>query len=211
MTWVPDEWNASYWLKQNPDFKSLPINERYCGIRCGSSVRQQGLDRNTEPIIKSKNIHLYTYANVTEIRTNDSVSSVTEVIAKNYAGKEHKIRAKYFVIACCSVQNARLLLASNHQAPNGLGNDNDLVGRYFMEHLEMKSAEFWLKDPDQLSFYMWKWAGHPRAELALSEEQQTIHKVLNGTASLVPLKQGRQCAHLSIYTKTIKKDQPEHA
>ena len=197
----PDEWSASYWLKQNPEFKSLPFNEKILWNKMWQfSPPTRFGQKYREPIVKSKNIHLYTYANATEIRTNDPVSSVTEVIVKNYAGKEHKVRAKYFVIACCSVQNARLLLASNRQAPKGLGNDNDLVGRYFMEHLEMQSAEFWLKDPDKLSFYMWSWGGHPRAEIAVSEEQQTMHKILNGTASLVPLKQGRQMrAFIDIY------------
>ncbi len=32
------------------------------------------------------------------------------------------------------LENARLLLASNGVAPAGVGNQNGLVGRYFMEH-----------------------------------------------------------------------------
>jgi choline dehydrogenase-like flavoprotein len=190
----PDEWSADYWLKKDPQFRSLPFNEKILWNKIWQfSPPTRFGQKYREPIVKSKNIHLFTYANVTEIRTNESVSAVTEVIAKNYAGKQLRVKAKYFVIACCSVQNARLLLASNRQAPKGLGNDNDLVGRYFMEHLEMKSAELWLKDPDALQFYMWGFgAAHPRAEIALSEEQQTINRILNGTASLVPLSEGRK-------------------
>jgi choline dehydrogenase-like flavoprotein len=70
------------------------------------------------------------------------------VTIKNHAGKTHRVKAKYFVLACCSIQNARLLLAANSQAPKGLGNDNDNVGRYFMEHLELKSAELHLARPN---------------------------------------------------------------
>jgi hypothetical protein len=32
------------------------------------------------------------------------------------------------------IENPRLLLCSDDVKPNGLGNDHDLVGRFFMEH-----------------------------------------------------------------------------
>ena len=97
-----------------------------------------------DTIVNAKNVHLYTYANVTDITANENVSAINQVTIKNYTGKEHTVKAKHFVLACCSIQNARILLASNKQAPNGLGNSNDNVGRYFMEHLEIKSGELWL-------------------------------------------------------------------
>src|SRR6185295_3100022 len=106
-----------------------------------------------DTILKAKNIHLYTYANVVDISANENISAIKEVTVKNYAGKQHTVRAKHFILACCSVQNARLLLASNKQAPKGLGNDNDNVGRYFMEHLEIKSAEMTLVKPNPLALY----------------------------------------------------------
>jgi choline dehydrogenase-like flavoprotein len=200
----PDEWSAEYWLKQDPKRESLPFDEKILWnkmwqfsppTRFGQKFRQ--------PIVGSPNIHLYTYANVTEIRANENMSAVTELIAKNHAGKQFRIRAKYFVLACCSVQNARILLASNNQNSRGLGNDNDLVGRYFMEHLEMKSAELWLKDPDPLDFYALHFGAagpHPRAEIAVTPEQQKTHKILNGTASLVPMYEARQVpAFIDLY------------
>ena len=93
------------------------------------------------------------------------------------------IMAKYFILACCSIQNARLLLASNKQAKRGLGNDNDLVGRYFMEHIEIKSAELWLTRPEALKLYAIDFGKtKARAELAISAEKQRELKILNGTA-----------------------------
>ena len=60
--------------------------------------------------------------------------------AKTPDGKEHRVRAKQYVLACGSIHNARLLLASNSRAPRGVGNNNDLVGRYFMERFEVPST-----------------------------------------------------------------------
>ena len=45
-------------------------------------------------IVESRNIHLYTYANVVNINTNENGSAVRELIVKNFEGKQHKVRAK---------------------------------------------------------------------------------------------------------------------
>jgi choline dehydrogenase-like flavoprotein len=141
-----------------------------------------------DTISKAANITLYTYANVTEIITNENVSSVKEVTVKNIAGKQHRVRAKKFVLACCAIQNARLLLASNRYAKKGLGNDNDLVGRHFMEHLEMNAADLFLPAPASLDLYRLQFFyTKVRAELALTENRQKELKVLNGTVALDPV------------------------
>jgi choline dehydrogenase-like flavoprotein len=102
------------------------------------------------------------------------------------------VKAKYFIMACGAIQNARLLLASKSISENGLGNDNDLVGRYFMEHLEVPSAELWLSKPFPTDLYSWTFGKtKASAELAISEQMQKEHRILNGTASLVPLSIGR--------------------
>ena len=44
------------------------------------------------------------------------------------------IEADTVVLAAGGVENARLLLVSDDVRSNGLGNDHDLVGRFFMEH-----------------------------------------------------------------------------
>jgi choline dehydrogenase-like flavoprotein len=89
------------------------------------------------------------------------------------------------------MQNARLLLASNNQVQAGLGNDNDLVGRYFMEHLEHASAELWLAKSFPTNLYTWSSETVVRAELAITESVQTEDRILNGTVSLFPLTLGR--------------------
>ena len=199
----PYEYNAAYWLKQDPNFKALPLNDEIVWNKIWQfSPPTRFGEKYKAPIVQSRNIHLYTYANVVNIKANENVSTIEELVVKNYAGKQLRVKAKYFVLACCSVQNARLLLASNQQAAKGLGNDNDLVGRFFMEHLEMKSAELWLAEPDPLHFYMWKGLGETRvrAELAISEAKQTEYKILNGTAAMLPLSMGLQTrAFIDIY------------
>jgi len=143
-------------------------------------------ERYKPDILTAPNIHLYTFANCIDIRANDSLSAITEVTVSNFSGKKQQVREKYFIMACCAIQNARMLLASNTQAPKGLGNGNDLVGRYFMEHLEIKSAEIYLNHSDPLNLYK-LYPPKVRAELTITENKQKEFRILNGTASLMPL------------------------
>ena len=144
----PYNYRQNYWTELYPDMQPLPLDPEVIWskiwqfsppTRFGSKYRNR--------IENSNNIHLYTYANCTNIVLKNSLHTVDHVVVKNHDGKNHKVRAKHFVLACGAIQNARLLLASNKQIPSGLGNKYDNTGRYFMEHLELKSAELWLSQP----------------------------------------------------------------
>jgi choline dehydrogenase-like flavoprotein len=186
------EWNENYFLENNSNLKRLPINEKAIWnkiwhfsppTRFGTKYRKD--------IIEATNVHLYTYAHVTDITATENVNAITQVTVKNYAGKSHTVKAKYFVLASCAIQNSRLLLANNKQAPKGIGNDNDLVGRYFMEHPEIKSGELWLNEISPLRFYE-QGNNKIRAELAMTADKQQALKVLNATISLMPLELSRK-------------------
>ena len=53
-----------------------------------------------------------------------------------------------YVLACGGIENARLLLASTGASLNGLGNEHDLVGRFFMDHPFYWGGELVLARPE---------------------------------------------------------------
>ncbi len=61
-----------------------------------------------------------------------SGDTVRAVAIRTLAGGYRELRAKHVVLAASAIENARLLLNSGGGA--GLGNDHDLVGRYFTDH-----------------------------------------------------------------------------
>jgi choline dehydrogenase-like flavoprotein len=185
----PYDYNLAFWQKKDPAIKPLFENDSIVWNKMWQfSPPTRFGEKYKKDIVTSRNIHLYTYANVVNIHTNEGGSAVREVTIKNFEGKQHRVRAKNFILACCSIQNARLLLASNQQATGGLGNDNGLVGRFFMEHLEIKSAELWLLKPDPLKLYAFDFGvTKARAELAINSKKQEEFRILNGTVSLRPL------------------------
>jgi choline dehydrogenase-like flavoprotein len=199
----PYEYRDTYWKEKDPAMDSLPFNKAAVFNKMWQfSPPTRFGTKYKDTVIQAPNIYLYTYANVTNIDANEHASTIKQVTIKNFAGKTHTVKAKHFVLACCSIQNARLLLASNKQASKGLGNNNDLVGRYFMEHLEIKSAELWLTKPEILKLYAWEFGKtRARAELAISEQKQRELKILNGTASFTALDAARkQPAFIDMWT-----------
>jgi choline dehydrogenase-like flavoprotein len=178
-----------FWRKTDPELKPLPLDKKVLWNKMWQfSPPTRFGTRYKEDILKGGNIFLYTHANVVNIETDDAVSTVKQVRIKNLDGKEHTVKAKCFVMACCAIQNARMLLASNLQAPKGLGNDRDLVGRFFMDHMEVMTSDLFMpfERPIKL-YYPWVYSDTKvRAELAMTENKQAELRVLNGTASLMP-------------------------
>jgi len=80
------------------------------------------------------NIRAYLYANVTRLETDENATQVIGARIRTPWGQTGTVRARYFVLACGGIENARILLLSNQHARAGLGNDYDRVGRFFMEH-----------------------------------------------------------------------------
>src|SRR3989442_12255591 len=139
-----------------------------------------------DAVLGAPNVHLYAHAKVCEIEANEPLTAVDGLRVRSLDGKEHRVRARYYVLACCSIQNARLLLASNRRTPAGLGNAHDLVGRFFMEHIELPGAHLALAPdtPNPKMYAMEFGVTKARGELALNAALQREQRILNGTVSL---------------------------
>ncbi|MDZ4702199.1 MAG: FAD-dependent oxidoreductase [Rhodothermales bacterium] len=186
----PYEYSTEYWEKKEPIRPQLPFDKAkvYTKMWQLSPPTRFGT-RYREDIVSAKNIHLYTYAAVTNIAANESVSSVDELEIKCLNGKQHRVKARVYALATGTIQNARLLLASNRQARNGLGNDLDLVGRFFMDHPEVSSAFLAIPETRNLDLYMQNLgfaSRNYRGELTLNRATQEELRILNITAGLYP-------------------------
>ena len=87
-----------------------------------------------DEIRNASNIDTYLYANVLEIETNESARAATRLRVASLERNDFFVSARVFVVATGGIENARLLLLSNRFNRRGLGNQNDLVGRFFMDH-----------------------------------------------------------------------------
>jgi choline dehydrogenase-like flavoprotein len=94
------------------------------------------------------NVDVFLHSNVVEIEVDPDVRKVTGIRVATLNGRRHRIRARAYVLACGGLENPRLLLASNRVAPAGLGNEHDLVGRFFMDHVYLLTGYFEPALPD---------------------------------------------------------------
>ena len=75
-------------------------------------------------------------ATATEVRRAETTRDRSDwlVSVGSLGGNRFRVAAPVVVLAAGAIETARLLLASRSDRPSGLGNENDNVGRYFMEH-----------------------------------------------------------------------------
>jgi choline dehydrogenase-like flavoprotein len=98
-----------------------------------------------DKLAQSQRIRVFIYANAVNIDTDKSAGTVSQVQVATLSGRKMSVSAKMFVLSTGGIENARLLLASNKVQAAGLGNGNDLVGRFFMDHPRLQSGSIRFK------------------------------------------------------------------
>lgn len=188
------EYGAAYWEKKYQDSNIRP--DLFTKSKLETKMFQWGPPTRfgqeyRDELKRAANVSVYLHANATEIVTTDNARVVTEIKIKSLDGNEFIIKAKKFVLALGGIENPRLLLASNRTQKTGLGNQNDLVGRFFMEHPHPVSGVILPASPD-ISWMLytkgrsttkpknWGVYGH----ISLSGEEQRRKKLLNWGAVL---------------------------
>ena len=141
-----------------------------------------------KPLRRARNIRMVLNASAVELLTNESGDRVEAVRAATLNGKELRISARVFVLACGGLENARLLLVSRRRHANGLGNRHDIVGRYFMEHPRAIFGSVRLSVPFSSSLLL----GAPLPDgkvqigIGLSDEVQRRERLVNSYLTLEP-------------------------
>ena len=137
---------------------------------------------------QSPNITILLYANLLELDASTGGTAVHQARIGTLEGRTGTVRAKQYVLACGGIENARLLLISDSTAPNGLGNQHDLVGRYFMDHPSGKLGTLYTPEADRIArpydrdLHKTPTSVHP--EICLSDEAQRAYRMLNGRVRL---------------------------
>ena len=99
----------------------------------GDILPTQFGNRYQEDLKRAPNIKPLLHANVTAIRLAAGAKQVEQLDVATLTGKHFTVKPRMVVLACGGIENARLLLASNDVMKTGIGNQNDLVGRFFAD------------------------------------------------------------------------------
>lgn len=140
----PNNFEPDYWEKavNRNDVRRIPLVSgmvRDTVSQFSPPSRFGKLYRND--LKQSQKVRVFLYANAVNIDTDSTAKTATGVQVKTLSGRSMRVSAKMFVLATGGIENPRLLLASNKVQSAGLGNQNDLVGRYFMDHPRLYSGK----------------------------------------------------------------------
>jgi choline dehydrogenase-like flavoprotein len=108
-------------------------------------VHTDNLERNSRPTNFAKRyepelrdaprVRVLLESNCTHLAVSPEGRAIDRITVATFAGNRFTISARYFVLAAGGLEVTRLLLASRDVRPEGIGNDADLVGRFYMCHL----------------------------------------------------------------------------
>ena len=145
----PYEYRSSVWNNKNWDLFNIAGTDIAHGMR--QSYPQRFGPVYEKDLKSAENVNVILHANLTEIRTNEALSHVTELEATALDGKSITIDAKNVVLACGGVENARLLLAF------GFGTKLPALGRYFNFHPHLMTGQLLLEKPIPYSRFPYRW------------------------------------------------------
>lgn len=133
----------------------------------------------------AEDVRLVLHANVTAVEVTENGRRAVGVEVARADGARFRVRAPVVVLATGGVENARLLLLSDAVHPRGLGNEHDLVGRYFMDHPVVRLGDVALAHardlPRRYDSGRVPQRGHAiRAVIRPSRRSQEAYRLLNG-------------------------------
>jgi choline dehydrogenase-like flavoprotein len=144
--------------------------------------------RYTPEFRKESKLRVLLGAHATHIQLTDDGKSVDHIRAASRPAREFSVSARLYVLAAGGLENPRLLLSSRDIHTGGIGNANDLVGRFYMSHLMGEAAKFSVADRDTVArrygLVKDKSGVYCRRRIVLTPQAQAEREV--GNASAIP-------------------------
>jgi choline dehydrogenase-like flavoprotein len=143
--------------------------------------------RDSAALKTSRRVSVYLHANCLGLLSTKEGGRVTGLRVASLQRNEFVVRAKYYVISAGCLDTARLLLVSTDSSPNGLGNQRDLVGRFYGGHMtgDLCTATFTPKGGPVIWNYERTLEGvYSRRALTIEEETVRREGLLNMRVTL---------------------------
>jgi len=139
-----DEYDSQKWHERlNRTDPLINVEGMITGIGKASLPPTRFYDVHKSKLHSLRNITVVKNANIIDVTANMDISKITSATFSNYKNVRFEIDASKFVLAMGGIENARMLLIFNEKYDNKLGNSNQLVGRYFMDHPLLRAAKLY--------------------------------------------------------------------
>ena len=102
-------------------------------------------------ITASEKIDCFINATAVDLKLNSSHQTVSHIEVANYNGATVSVKAGRFILCLGGIETPRFMLNCNRQVKTGIGNGSDMIGRCFMEHLNVPIGSFLYREPENFS------------------------------------------------------------
>lgn len=135
----PFDYDPAHWHLESVPPLPLPDPDIHTRLVQFSTPTRFG-ERYRAPIVSAGNVRLCIHSNMVQIEPSDNGQRIERLQVATLDNNRFTVKARRYVLAAGGIENARLLLASHQKLNTGIGNQHDLVGRYFIDHMQLDSA-----------------------------------------------------------------------
>jgi choline dehydrogenase-like flavoprotein len=164
---------------ESPDFSTYRLERFSCPTNFAVRYAHKLKDKH--------NVQVVLHANLVQIVLDESGNHVSHLLLRSLSGRRLTARAGRYVLATGGLETARLLLANRDRHAKGIGNEHDVVGRYYMCHVAgtIGAIQFACPASDVHRGYRMSADGvYCRQRFALEESAQRRERIGNFVARL---------------------------
>jgi len=166
-------------------------------------------DKYRAELAQAPNLTVLLHANLTDIQVAGPDQPVTGFEVRALGGKRAVVRARAYVLALGGIENPRMLLHSDRVQPTGVGNQHDLVGRYFHDHIGLSLGLVMPLDPAWLATYQqYKHADGTEIQHAIATSEALMEREQIGNIAITfgPIRDARKESQGYKALHTVKRD-----
>jgi choline dehydrogenase-like flavoprotein len=144
-----------------------------------------GFEGHYHELVRASNVTLLLHASVVDLVIGEDPGLVDRIELRRDDASRCFVRARLVVLAAGGIENPRLLLLSRRVHRLGLGNDRDLVGRFFAERLSARTGHIVAAGPglggaaDLYEVHAAASGVHVQGALRVRDEVQRERELLN--------------------------------
>ena len=179
----PFDYNGDSWAAA-AGYESYPVGGPVKASVLQLSPPTRFGERYGRPLAERDGADIHLHATAVQIEKEPSRNQVRGIVTADLDGALRRYEADLYVIGLGGLENPRLLLASE------VGNETDLVGRFFMEHPHVTAGYCRGVVGEELPFFTNRAIEvddtRIRPSVTLSPDAQRSEGLLNGHVLLVP-------------------------
>lgn len=136
-------------LVPNAEFKAIngPLDDvEFEADRFLLSAPTRFAQKYAKELEETEGLEVFINCNCVDLEFDSKTGRIATIVVSDYDLHQERVSARQFILATGAIENARQLLNSESLAVGGIVGPQSLVGRCFMEHLNIDLGTFILKD-----------------------------------------------------------------